>query len=65
MPGSLRKASSEPLRHVTLKKHSGLRTILLGPFLLACCVGAIANALHSDLSFLLRVTPLPGLETRG
>jgi hypothetical protein len=35
MPGLPRKASSEPLRHVTLKKHSGPRTSLLGPFLLA------------------------------
>jgi hypothetical protein len=34
MPGLPRKASSEPLRHVTLKKHSGPRTSFLGPFLL-------------------------------
>ena len=27
------RASSEPLRHVTLKKRNGLRTSLLGPFL--------------------------------
>jgi hypothetical protein len=33
MPGLPRKASSQPLRHVTLKKRNGLRTSLLGPFL--------------------------------
>ena len=33
MPGLPRKASNEPLRHVTLQNGSGLRTNLLGPFL--------------------------------
>src|SRR5262249_35931919 len=33
MPGFPRKASSDPLNHVTLKNHSGPKTSLLGPLL--------------------------------
>src|SRR5262249_22970618 len=44
MPGSLRKASSEPLRHVILQNRSGLRTSLLGPLLFA------SVPTHSDVT---------------